>query len=135
MTIITQPQTLKVFGYIKKTNVMGLIYSGNSHNFVDNMIENQFNLFFYPTRDFQIAISGDKTTSCNGKHNRLELAINDYQLRPPMYAMVIGGVDIVLGAQWLDSTGIVGLNPQKKFLRYYENIKKYKFHGINNLPI
>jgi imidazoleglycerol phosphate synthase glutamine amidotransferase subunit HisH len=51
-----------------------------------------------------------------------------------MYAMVIGGVDIVLGAQWLASIGTIRLNLQNKFLRFYENGKKKKFHGINNLP-
>jgi hypothetical protein len=39
MTGITQPQTLKVFGYIKKTKVMVLIDSGSSHNFIDTMID------------------------------------------------------------------------------------------------
>jgi hypothetical protein len=35
---ITQPQTLKVFGYIKKTKIIVLIDSGSSHNFIDTMI-------------------------------------------------------------------------------------------------
>jgi hypothetical protein len=51
-----------------------------------------------------------------------------------MYAMVIRGVDIVLGAQWLATIGTMGLNLQKQFLRFYENGKKYKFHGINSPP-
>jgi hypothetical protein len=51
--------------------------------------------------NFQVTIPGNKTTSCNGKCHRVKLSINDYQLKSPMYAMVIGGVDVVLGAQWL----------------------------------
>jgi hypothetical protein len=41
-----------------------------------------------------------------------------------MYAMVIRGVDIVLGSQWLASIGTIRLNLQKQFLRFYENEKK-----------
>jgi hypothetical protein len=77
---------------------------------------------------------GDRTTSCDGKCNKVELTIDNYKLISLMYAMVIRGVDIVLGAQWLASIGIVRLNIQNQFLIFYENGKKYKFHGINNLP-
>jgi hypothetical protein len=130
----TQPQTVKVFGYIKKTKIIVLIASGNSHNFIDTTFAKQLNMFFYPTSDIQIVISRDRTTSCDGKCNKVELTIDNHKLISPMYAMVIGGVDIILGAQWLASIGTVRLNLQKQFLSFYESKKKYKFHGINNLP-
>ena len=44
-----------------------------------------------------------KRDMCDGKCHKLELAIKDYKLRSPMYAMTIRGVDIVLGAQWLET--------------------------------
>jgi hypothetical protein len=50
---ISQPQTLKVFGYIKKTKVTMLIDSGSSHNFIDTRIEKQLNMFIYPTSNFK----------------------------------------------------------------------------------
>ena len=55
-------------------------------------------------------------------------------LRFPMYAMEIRGVDIVLGAQWLETLGIVGLNLREKFIRFYENGRKYKLYNINYPP-
>jgi len=48
-----------------------------------------------------------------------------------MYFMLIGGVDIVLGAQWWATLGIVGLNLQEKFIISNENGEKYKLQGIN----
>lgn len=60
--------------------------------------------------------------------------MSDYKLKYHMYAMPIGGVDIVLGAQWLATLGTVGLNLQEQFIRFYENGKKYKLEGINFPP-
>ena len=51
-----------------------------------------------------------------------------------MYAMEIIGVDIVLGAQWLEALGTLQLNLQEQFIIFYENRRKYKFYGINFPP-
>ena len=52
MTDISRPQTLKLFGHIKSTNVMVLIDSGSTHNFIDSRVEKQLNIFIYPTASF-----------------------------------------------------------------------------------
>ena len=51
-----------------------------------------------------------------------------------MYAMEIRGVDIVLGAEWLETLGTVGINLQEQFIRFYENGRKYKLYNINCPP-
>lgn len=106
----------------------------SSHNFIDTRIAKQLNIFIYPTSEFQVSIPGNKTTSCDGKCHKIELSMSEYKLKSLMYAMPIGGVDIVLGAQWLATLGTVGLNLQEKFIRFYENGKKYKLQGINCPP-
>jgi hypothetical protein len=74
------------------------------------------------------------TASCDGKCHKVEISINDYKLKYPMYAMPIRGIDIVLGPQWLATLGTVGLKLQEKFIRFYQNGEKYKLHGINCPP-
>ena len=93
-------------------------------------VEKKLNIFIYPTSSFQVSIPGKHITSCDGKCHKVELDIKYYKLKSPMYVMEIGGVDIVLGAQWLETVGKVGLNIQEQFIRLYENGKKYKLHGI-----
>ena len=71
MTRIYQPQTLKFYGYIKKTKVVVLIYSGSSHNFIDTNIARQLNIFIHPTSEFQVSIPGNRTMSCDGKFHKV----------------------------------------------------------------
>jgi len=77
MTNISQPLTLTFFGYIKKTQIMLLIDSDNSHNFIDR-IKKKLNIFVYPSSNFQVAIVGEKNTSCDGKFHKVELTIKYY---------------------------------------------------------
>ena len=53
MTCISQPQTLQLFGHIKKTKVTVLVDSGSTHNFIDSRVAKQLNIFIYPTSSFQ----------------------------------------------------------------------------------
>jgi hypothetical protein len=131
---ISHPQTLKVYGYVKKTKVTMLNDSGSSHNFVDTKIARKLNIFINPTYEFQVSILGNRTTSCDGKCHKVEISMSDYKLKSLMYDMPIRGVDIVLGAQWLATLDTVGLKLQAKFIRFYQNGEKYKLHGINFPP-
>ena len=119
ITGISQPQTLKILGYIKNTKVTILIDNGSSHNFMDTRIAKKLNMFMYPTFDLQVSILGNKTTSCNGKCHKVELAISDYKLKLLIYAMGIGGVDVILGSQWLATPSTMGLNLQKNVYKIF----------------
>ena len=98
MIDISQHQSLKVFGYIKKTRATILIDSGISHNFINSGVEKQLNMFVYPTFGFQVANRGIQTIACQGNFHKVEFYINDWKLKSPMSAMDIGVVDVVLEA-------------------------------------
>ena len=70
----------------------------------------------------------------DGKFHKVELAIKNDKLKSRMYAMEIRGVDIVLGAQWLETMGTVGLNLREQFINFHENGRKYKLYSINFPP-
>jgi len=107
MAYVSQPKTrLNFFCYIKKTKVIILIDSGSLHNFIYTRIK-KLNMFIYATFNFPVTILGDKTASCNGKCHKVELSINDYKLRSHVSSIAIGGVDVVLGPQWLASVKVL----------------------------
>ena len=51
-----------------------------------------------------------------------------------MYVMAIEGVEIVLGAQWLETIGTVRVNLQEHFIKFYKNGRKYKLYNIDCPP-
>ena len=120
--------------HIKNTKVTVLVDSGSTQHFIDSRVEKQLNISIYPTTSFQETRPRNKTTPCDGKCHKVELAIKYYNLRSPMYVMEIRGVGIVLGAKWLEMMGTGRLNLREQFIRFYENGRKYKLYSINFPP-
>jgi excinuclease UvrABC ATPase subunit len=121
---ISTPQTLKIEGYIKKKKVIVLIDSGSTHNFIHYKLAKALNCFVYPAPEFQVMIADGGTINCSGKCNKINLTMGEYVMNSPMIAIPMGGADVVLGIQWLQSLGTVDFNFQELFMKFHWKEKK-----------
>jgi hypothetical protein len=109
---ISTPQTLKIEGYIKKKKVIVLIDSGSTHNFIHDKLAKDLNFFVYLAPEFQVMIVDGGTINCSRKCNKINLTMGGYVMNSPMIAIPMGGADVVLGIQWLQSLGTMAFNFQ-----------------------
>ena len=58
---INTPQTLNLEGNIKKRNVIVLIYSSSTHNFIHCKIAKEFNCFLYLALECQVMVANGGT--------------------------------------------------------------------------
>ena len=107
---INTPQTLKIEGYIKNKKVTVLIDSGSTHNSIHCKVAKDLNFFVYPTPEFQIMIPGGGAINCSGKWHNINLTMGEYVLNSPVVSIPMGGADVVLGVQWLQSLGTMAFN-------------------------
>jgi hypothetical protein len=107
---ITTPQTLKIQGYIKKKKVTILIDLGSTHNFINYKLAKDLIFFVYPTPEFQVMIAYGGTIKFLGKCHSIKINMGEYFLDSPMISIQMGGVNVVLGVQWLQSLGIVAFD-------------------------
>jgi hypothetical protein len=112
------PQTLNIKGYIKKKKVIVLIDYGSIHNFIHYKLSKALNLFIYPTPEFQVMIADGGTINFSGICNKINLIMGEYVMNSPMIVIPMGGVDIVLGVQWLQSLGTMAFNFQELFMKF-----------------
>ena len=52
------------------------------------------------------------------KFHNINLTMGEYVLNSPMFSIPMGGVDVVLGVQWLKSLGMIVFNFQELFLKF-----------------
>lgn len=57
---ISQSQTLKLKGHIKKSNVMVLINTGSTHNFLDLTMAKRLNIFMFPMPNMKVMVADGK---------------------------------------------------------------------------
>ena len=56
--------------------------------------------------------------------------MGEYVLNSPMLSIPMGGADVVLGVQWLQSLGTVTFNFQEHLLRKNSEGKEFELRGI-----
>ena len=110
MAGITTPQTLKIEGHIKKKNVIMLIDSGSTHNFIHCKVAKELNFFLYPEPKCQVMVSNGGMVNCSRKCPTIKVTPGEYVLKIPMLSITMGGVDVVLGVQSLQSLETIEFN-------------------------
>jgi hypothetical protein len=115
---IRTPQTPKIEGYNKNKKVIVLIDSGSTHNFIHYKLAKDLNCFVYPAPEFQVMIADGGTINFSRKCNKINITMGEYVMNSPMISIPMGGVDVVLGIQWLQSLGTVAFNFQELFMKF-----------------
>ena len=117
MAGITTPKTIKI-GHIKKKKVIVLIDSGNIHNLIHFKIAKELNLFLYAALECQVTVESGVTINFSRNCHNINLSMGEYVLNSPMLSIPMGGVDVVLGVQWLQSFGTISFNFQEIFMKF-----------------
>jgi hypothetical protein len=75
-------------------------------------------------------IANGGSMKCGGHCENVRLQISDYHLKSHMFAIEMGGCDIVLGADWLRTLGPILMDFQNLTMQFDQGGHKYKFQGI-----
>jgi hypothetical protein len=64
-------------------------------------------------------VANGKTINCTGKCHNISISMGEYVLKSTMISIPMGGVDVVLGVQWLQSLGTISFNFQEIFMKFF----------------
>jgi hypothetical protein len=132
LTDFSTPQTLKLIGYIKHQKVIILVDSGSTHNFIHRCISQETHCYIHAVNNFQIMITNGGSMKCGGRYENVHLQIGDYHLKSHMFAIDMGGCDIVLGADWLRNLGPILMDYKALTMQFDQEGYQYKFQGITS---
>lgn len=134
MVGITTPQTINIEGQIKKKKVVVLIDSRSIHNFIHCKVAKELNCFLYPALECQVMLANGGKINCSGKCHNIKLSMGEYVLTSPMLSIPMGGANVVLGVQWLQSLGKIAFNFQEIFMKFSVEGKEVELRGIARKP-
>jgi hypothetical protein len=60
--------------------------------------------------------------------------MGEYVLNSPMLSILMGGADVILGIQWLQSLGMVAFNFLELFMNFSLDGKEFELRGITRKP-
>eukprot|EP00253_Pinus_taeda_P017840 PITA_17840 len=127
---ITTPQTIKIEGQIKKKKVIVFIDSGSTHNFIHGKVAKELNFFLYPSPECQVMVANGRMINFSRKCHNIKLSMGEYVLISPILSFPMGGVDVVLGVEWLESLGTIAFKFQEIFMKFFTEGKEVELRGI-----
>ena len=80
------------------------------------------------------SISSILKINFSGKCHNIKLAMDENVLNSPTFSIPMGGTDVVLGVQWLQSLGTVAFNFQEHFLKFFSEGREFELWGIIEKP-
>lgn len=101
------PETLRLVGTIYDSNVVVLIDSRSTHNFLQERLVTTLGLRVQPTQMLQVMVGNDSEIDCLQVCRDVILHIQGHRFTVNFHVLPLGGTDLVLGVQWLKSLGPV----------------------------
>ena len=107
-----------------------MIDYGSTHNFIHCKIAKESNCVLYLASKCQVMVVSGGTINCFGKCHNIRLSMGEHVLNSPMLSVPMGGTDVVLGVQWLQSLGTIDFNFQEIFIKFSSEGNKVELRAI-----
>ncbi|MCH83576.1 RNA-directed DNA polymerase (Reverse transcriptase) [Trifolium medium] len=124
-------KTVKFQGEMCGVPVLVLVDSGATHNFISQKLVRKLELPVEETPVMSIKLGHGFKTSTQGVCKGMELCIGDFKLTPAMHLFELGGIDVVLGIEWLSTLGDMIVNWQQQTMSFWRNKKWVTLQGID----
>ncbi|RVW24529.1 Transposon Ty3-I Gag-Pol polyprotein [Vitis vinifera] len=109
------PRTMRIKAIIGAHEVVALIDSGSTHNFISDRVAETLRLPVKPTTPFTVRVANGERLSCKGKYEKLTVNLQ--------------------GIQWLETLGSVVCDWKKRTMDFIWEQQPKKLQGIEIPPI
>ncbi|KZV49468.1 hypothetical protein F511_35963 [Dorcoceras hygrometricum] len=130
---VSQPQTMKLKGRIEGAEVAIMIDSGATHNFISRALVEKIGVEVDESVRFGVCLGDGGKVQCQGVCRNLQLDLGDCQLNITGNLFDLGGVDVILGVEWLRTLGEVRLDWGKMRMRFREGEREIELKGDPSL--
>ncbi|CAH9112200.1 unnamed protein product [Cuscuta europaea] len=122
--------TMKLRGSLLNRQVLILIDSGSTHNFISTSLVEELGIKEEGVSTFGVEIENGDVIRCNKICRDVSVTLPGLKITQDYFPFSLGGADVVLGIKWLASLNTVQANWKEMFMIFYLNGKRYKLQGI-----
>ncbi|PNY15662.1 retrotransposon-related protein [Trifolium pratense] len=121
--------TMKVEGRIADVDVLVLIDSGATHNFISPQIVMALGLKITPMADKYIKLGDGHKVVSKGICKNITIQIETIQVVVDAWVLELGGLDMVLGVAWLSTLGKVVMDWKTLSMQFMQGDQMVKLQG------
>ena len=116
---LTNPVTMKVKGKIKGTEVVVLIDCGATHNFIAENLVTSLSLPLKETSNNGVILGSGAAVKGKGIYGQVEDKIGEWTVVDNFLPLELGGVEVILGMQWLHLLGVTEFDWKKLIMTFH----------------
>ncbi|RWW05212.1 hypothetical protein GW17_00031526 [Ensete ventricosum] len=105
LTGYTNPQKLKIEGFLEQQSVIILIDARSTHNFMSSKFAAHLMLQNEDYSGFDVKVANGQILKCNQKCPRVKLILQEQDVVADFFLLPLNSFDIVLGIDWLSTIG------------------------------
>ncbi|KAL4019455.1 hypothetical protein IC575_018203 [Cucumis melo] len=124
---------MKVRGKLLGEEVIVLIDCGATHNFVSEKLVKKLILPVKETSHYGVILGSGAAVQGKGICEKLEVQLNGWRIVEDFLPLELGGVDVILGMQWLYSLGVTIVDWKNLSLSFVAEGKEVKIKGDPSL--
>ncbi|KAJ8751592.1 hypothetical protein K2173_016841 [Erythroxylum novogranatense] len=132
ITGVHNPQTLRLYGKMNNKDLVVLIDSGSSYNFIEQRVATKFGLPMDSTKKFQIVIANTDRVECLGVCKGVRINIQGCPIIADFFVLPKAACPVVLGVQWLETLGPIQTDYKKLTMSFNLDGVRYIFNGMRN---
>ncbi|XP_043817377.1 uncharacterized protein LOC110625649 [Manihot esculenta] len=125
-------QTMRVLIKIGSTEMIVLIDSSSTHNFINGKMAESLRLPATAVKPKKVKVANGGHLHCSGKFEDVNLLVQGIPFTIILYSLPIMGLDMVLGIQWLQQLGDVNCNWKNLTMKFHWNGHLQFLKGINS---
>ena len=103
-------KTMKIEGKLEGVPILLLVDSGASHNYIARELVTSLNLPISRIREFSVTLGDGSKRASKGLCEGLKVSIGENYLHVNVFILEIGGIDMILEMEWLETLGEVKSN-------------------------
>lgn len=126
------PKTIKLVGEIRGRRVIALIDSGATHNFIFEKLVVELKILVRKVR-YTVVLGDDRKVSGIERCAGLQLTLPELVIRQNFLPFCLGGVDVILGMEWLKGLREVKINWGHQTMKFRWEGKKIELKGKASL--
>ncbi|WVZ14824.1 hypothetical protein V8G54_012390 [Vigna mungo] len=126
---LTPPKTMKLRGHIGQREVLVLIDSGASHNFINRRVVEELRMTVTKTQPYLVSLGDGQRRRIDGCCEKVALEIGETQVVERFYIFELGGVEVILGVEWLAKLGEVTVDWRLLTMKYRQGDRRVTIQG------
>ncbi|TYK13876.1 Ty3/gypsy retrotransposon protein [Cucumis melo var. makuwa] len=130
---LNNPGTMKVKGRVGEEEVVILIDCGATHNFIAEDLVTRLGVTLQETPNYGVILGSGTAVKGKGVCWDVEVHLEGWKVTDSFLPLQLGGVDMILGMQWLHSLGVTEVDWKRLVLTFHHQGKKVVIRGDPSL--